>query len=65
LDKEDFEPGYYYLHANSQIIWAPFAVTDYNSDYFNLPHIIKHWRVETIHEYNLMRKEAKDIDNGV
>ena len=27
------KPGYYYLHANSQIMWKPFGVVDIDPEY--------------------------------
>jgi len=59
------KPGYYYLHANSQIMWKPFGVVDIDPEYFNSPYVIKYWRVETSLEYQDMMIEAKNIDNGV
>jgi hypothetical protein len=58
-------PGYYYLHASSQIIWKPFGIVDIDPDYFNSRYVIKHWRVETLNEYHNMMVEAKNIDTGV
>lgn len=59
------KPGYYYLHANSQIRWKPFGVVDIDLECFDSPYIIKYWRVETISDYCNMQTEAKNIDAGV
>lgn len=61
----NFNPGYYYLHTNSQVIWKPFSVVDSDPEYFNSPYVIQNWRVETLTDYQQMMKEAKRIDNGV
>ena len=53
------KPGYYYLHVNSQIIWES------HPNNLNSPYSVKHWRVETIWDYQNMVVEAKKIDNGV
>jgi len=50
-------PGYYYLHANSQIIWS--------SEYPSHEYVIKVWKVESQKDYQDMMIKAKNIDNGV
>jgi hypothetical protein len=53
-----FKPGYYYLHANGQLIFEKkdeFKVHEY---------VIKHWLVESEKQYNSIKTQAKEIDNG-
>jgi len=63
--KIKFKPGYYYLHTSSQVVWKPFIVVDSDPDYFNSPHVVNHWKVETVFDYQYMMKKAKRLDNGV
>ena len=65
IGEKDLKPGYYYLHANSQIIWKPFGIVDTDPKYFDSPHVIKYWRVEDLLEYQNMITEAKNINTGV
>jgi hypothetical protein len=60
-----FKPGYYYLHANDQIIWKPKIVVEMDSEYFNSDMVIKYWKIETKQEYDLMITEAKNMIAGV
>jgi hypothetical protein len=59
-----FKPGYYYLHANDTIIWKPKIVVETDPEYFNSPLVIKYWKVDTIEDFNKMKVEAKEIENG-
>lgn len=54
-----FKKGYYYLHANSQIIWTS---KEFN---FNQSFVIAHWKVENYSDFELMKTQAKQIDNGI
>lgn len=60
-----FKPGYYYLHANDQILWKPKIVVDMDPEYFDSHLVIKYWKVETEVEYNRMVIEAKKLIAGV
>jgi len=59
-----FKPGYYYLHINGQIIWKPKIVVEMDFGYFNSPMVVKYWKVENESDFNKIKIEAKQIDNG-
>lgn len=39
------QAGFYYLHANGNLIFKPASVVNYDSDYFSSPFVRKVWRV--------------------
>lgn len=58
-----FEPGYYYLHTNGQIILKPFYVVDSvgPSDYFDSPFVVSWGKAQTQEEYNELITRLKEL----
>ena len=63
---------YYYLHAAGYVIpvfdgivkgWAEDHGVE-PEEFFNAPHIVKHWRIYTKEQYNAMMKEIDEIWYG-
>lgn len=59
--RDDWRKGYYYLHANSQIVYIPSMVVAEDSSILNEKHIIKYWYVMSENDFNDMVDEAKKI----
>jgi hypothetical protein len=59
--RDDWRKGYYYLHANSQIVYIPSMVVAEEVGILNEKHVIKHWYVESELDFNKMIDEAKLI----
>ena len=59
--RNDWRKGYYYLHANSQIVYIPSMVVAEDSSILKEKYIIKYWYVESEQDFNHMVDEAKQI----
>ena len=59
--KNNWRKGYYYLHANGQIVYIPSVVVAEEVGILSEKHIIKYWYVESEQDFNHMVDEAKQI----
>jgi hypothetical protein len=63
LNTQTFEPGYYYLHTNGQIILKSFYVVDCvgPSEYFDSPFVVTWGKAKTQEEYNALITKFKEL----